>query len=674
MIVAIDFETHLICKETPIPKPICLSAYNGKDTYLFKGDRDIKEYLTKIFTSSSLIIAHNTTFELSVIYKYYPELRPLIFSALRNSRVYCTKLYERLLSNVSQHPKQKFDLATLVKDYFDEDISETKKDPEAWRLRYHELENKPLEEWPEAAKQYAIDDSIYAYKIQHEQSKAKPLKYRLAVSSEFCLNLWAKKGFLIDQTRTVQLEKEMLAHLQPRRDFLISQGMAYMSKAGNFCKKSKEFSEYISKTIPRLRYTKKGSVSTKGEHLDDYLAQMPDDATIKAFLDMKEYEKALTSYVRRLKQADPYIYTDYNSVVSTGRTSSSQSNFYPSVQIQNQPRSIKGVTWDIRNCYVPRQGYKLVSIDYSGLELTSCAHQLYLSFGASHMRQIINGGDVPADMHSMLASEFKGCSYEEFKANKKKPEYAFFRQLAKPIGLGFPGGIGYDVMRSLLLKDGIVTKFKILETAKRENDLIGAYKILCRDYDNIRIARMKVDEYAIVYDELVGLKKKMFKLYPELHKFLKTEHERFQTGEKKYVKNDWDEWEEEPMHRYEVAGTVRDFCTYTALCNGYLMQSPSATGAKNMVWDLTEKFHASDDIHLLAFIHDEVIFEVKDNDRMYANIDSVAEVMIDSMQQVLYSVRVAVEASVMNYWSKSTTIWDKTYWKDPKNPTLRTLQ
>lgn len=38
--------------------------------------------------------------------------------------------------------------------------------------------------------------------------------------------------------------------------------------------------------------------------------------------------------------------------------------------------------------------------------------------------------------------------------------------------------------------------------------------------------------------------------------------------------------------------------------------------------------------------------------------------MIDEMQTVLSSVRVAVEASISDYWQKADGFWTKTYFKD----------
>ena len=94
------------------------------------------------------------------------------------------------------------------------------------------------------------------------------------------------------------------------------------------------------------------------------------------------------------------------------------------------------------------------------------------------------------------------------------------------------------------------------------------------------------------------------------------------------------------------------------------MQTPSAVGAKRMVCDISKKYLNSDAVNMLALIHDEIIFEVVDSEEKYAIIKDIAHQMIDSMHTILSKVRICVEASLMNYWSKSDEIWSQEYFKD----------
>jgi DNA polymerase I-like protein with 3'-5' exonuclease and polymerase domains len=276
------------------------------------------------------------------------------------------------------------------------------------------------------------------------------------------------------------------------------------------------------------------------------------------------------------------------------------------------------------------------------------------------MRDALNEGDKPTDMHSKLAAKIKKVPYEEFMLHKKEDDYKDARQKAKPINLGFPGGIGYDTMRHLMWKDGIKTQFQILETAKRKNDLY--YYLTNLHAPDIRIKRMSKGEYALVQDELVVLKRYIFDLYPELEQFLKETHNKFLTGKTKYVKNEFDEWEEEPMYMYDTHGFKRDWCTYTALCNGFLMQTPSAMGAQKAVNKVCRTFWNEPDIIPQAFIHDEIVFEIRESRMDLA--EKAAIIMIEEMQTVLSSVRISVEASISDYWQKADGYWTEAFWRD----------
>lgn len=651
MLISLDFETHLISKEQIFPKPVCLSSYDGAEAFLYVGYKEIHEFLTKTLENDT-IIAHNAVFECGVIIAHYPDLVNKVFKALEEGRIICTRINEKLLDILREKPLNRATLAALVMHYFKEDLSASKTD-DAWRMRYSELEDTPLEDWPQEAIDYAIDDSIWAYKIHKIQ---KPVDGDLSLQSAVYLNLMGATGIEIDNERVTLLKEEIMKYLQPRYDYLEKEG--FCDKVpGKECprKKMKKLKEHIASMNIQKRYTKKENISATAESLEFYLSQQA-DSILAAFFEIATYEKVLTAYVARMAATD-IIYSQYSTTMTTGRTSSSGSKLFPSMNIQQMPRKVPNVSYDIRNCFVPRPGFKILSIDYAGLELCSTAHQLYKTYGKSSMRDLLNSGDKPTDMHSHLAARLKGVTYEHFMEHKS--EYSDARQKAKPINLGFPGGIGYDTMRHLLWRDGIKTYYNILMTAKTKKELWW-YKCEMALPD-VRIARIKKDEYALVQDELVILKREFFNLYPELECFLKETHNKFLDGNVKYMKNEFDEWEEEPMYSYNIYGHKRSWCTYTALCNGFLMQTPSAIGAKKATCAVMKKYYNHPDVHPLAFIHDEILFEIRES-RMDI-VEDLADIMIDEMKSVLDSVRITVEASMMDHWQKEDGFFTKQYWK-----------
>lgn len=678
--IAIDFETYLISNESVFPKPVCLSSYDGSEAFLFNRE-DSLDFL-KSHVNKTLLIAHNAVFECGVIVTHYPELAELVFNALDSGLIHCTKINESLWNVQREKQLHGLTLAGLVQHYFDVDISGGKKsitgykkgtgiidnttgkwkvppvkeEIDPWRLRYSELDGIPIAEWPKEAVDYAIDDSIWAYKVYKQQ---QPIEQRLALTSAVYLNLMGAQGFNIDQERVLLLEKEIWEFLTPRYDFLVSEGFCdYIPKQKQPRKQVKKLKEYVESLGLSLMYTNKGATATSGEALSSYLTQK-DDGVLKAFSELSKYEKILTSYINHLKGAEK-IYSQYSTTLNTGRTSSSSSKLFSSINIQQIPRAVEGVSYDVRNCFIPRPGFKIFSIDYSGLELCSAAHQLYTTVGYSYMREALNEGDKPTDMHSKLAAKIKGVPYEEFIAHKSEQEYKDARQKAKPINLGFPGGIGYDTMRHLMWRDGIATQFQVLEKARSKKDLY--YYLTALASPDLRIKRLNKREFALVQDELVLLKKYIFDLYPDLEQFLKETHNKFLTGKVRHVKNEFDEWEEEPMYMYDTHGFKRDWCTYTALCNGLLMQTPSAIGFQRACNKVIRTFYKHPDIIPQAEIHDELVGEVREG--RYDLIDEVANIMIEEMQNVLSSVRIAVEASVSDYWQKADGFWTKTYFKD----------
>lgn len=652
MAISGDYETYLIGNEAVFPAPVCLSTYDGTNAYLWdkhEAEQELKKILNK-----ELFIAHNAVFECGVTVTHYPDLAELVFDALDNGLIYCTKINEQIWNTQRQKQNKQLSLAELVMHYYQKDISEAKTDPQAWRLRYSELDGIPLSEWPIEASQYAIDDSIWAYKVFLKQ---QPISQILALKTAVHLNLMGAQGFRTDQSRVLKLEEEIKTFLTPRYELLAKEKFCEFKK-GKWSKKTKALKEHILSLGVELEYTEKGGISTAADSLASYQNQV-DDPILKAFSELSQYETIMSNFVSHLKGA-PKIYTQYNTVLNTGRTSSSSSKLFDSVNIQNQPGEVKNVTYDVRGCYVPRPGFKIFSVDYSGLELCSASHQLYMKVGYSKMRDMLNSGTKPVDPHSNLAARRKGMPYEEFM--KRKAEFKEERNKAKPLNLSFPGGVGYDTMRHLMYKAGITTHFKVLEKARRKTDLY--YFLTNLGVPDLRIKRLNQKEYALVQDELVGMKRDLFDAYPELEEFLKETHKKFLTGRTRFKKNEFGEWEEEEMYRYETHGFVRDWCTYTAMCNGFLMQTPAAVGATKAMCKIHREFYNNPNIFPQAFVHDEGIGEVRED--CYDLVERVGQIMIEEMQTVLPSVRISVEASVSDVWQKADGFWTKKMWEDAK--------
>ena len=164
----------------------------------------------------------------------------------------------------------------------------------------------------------------------------------------------------------------------------------------------------------------KTGYSTNEAVLSSLLGEHP---VIEKILEYREYQKILSTYVVPLLKLanaddDSRIYTSFGQTgTATGRLSSRDPN------LQNIPvRSALGRS--VREAFIAKKGYKLVSIDYSQIELRLLAH---FSKDAALMEAFNNNVDIH------LATAIKLFGEEE---SKEK------RSFAKSVNFGLLYGMG----------------------------------------------------------------------------------------------------------------------------------------------------------------------------------------------------------------------------------------
>ncbi|WP_415406031.1 DNA polymerase I [Sulfurovum sp. CS9] len=164
----------------------------------------------------------------------------------------------------------------------------------------------------------------------------------------------------------------------------------------------------------------KTGYSTNEAVLSSLVGEHP---VIEKILEYREYQKILSTYVDpllKLANADDEsrIYTSFGQTgTATGRLSSRDPN------LQNIPvRSALGRS--VREAFVAKEGYKLVSIDYSQIELRLLAH---FSKDAALMEAFNNGVDIH------MATAIKLFGEEEAKEK---------RSFAKSVNFGLLYGMG----------------------------------------------------------------------------------------------------------------------------------------------------------------------------------------------------------------------------------------
>lgn len=175
---------------------------------------------------------------------------------------------------------------------------------------------------------------------------------------------------------------------------------------------------------------------------------------IEKILEYREYQKILSTYVEPLlklasEDANSRIYTSFlQTGTATGRLSSRDPN------LQNIPvRSALGRS--VREAFVAKDGYKLVSIDYSQIELRLLAH-------FSKDAALLDAFNKGTDIHMATAIKLFG---EEEAASK--------RNYAKSVNFGLLYGMGPKKLSDELgissgeAKDIISNYFASFPTVKR---------------------------------------------------------------------------------------------------------------------------------------------------------------------------------------------------------------
>lgn len=187
-VIGSDTETGLIIPGNVCPPLVCLSrAERGGDSVCREAllDRhDAVSWFRSVLQDETVCtIWMNGPYDWSVLVEEAddPELLELVFDALRTGRLSDIETREKLLLNEVGELREAEDddsgrgipLYSLVWKYLQIDIKSDKKDPDAWRLRYHELRDVPLDLWPEKAVTYAQDDAVLnvlVYEAQQRQA------------------------------------------------------------------------------------------------------------------------------------------------------------------------------------------------------------------------------------------------------------------------------------------------------------------------------------------------------------------------------------------------------------------------------------------------------------------------------------------------------------------------
>jgi hypothetical protein len=574
-----------------------------------------------------------------------------------------------------------YSLAALEQKYLGVDRTADKEDEDSWRSNYSALEGVPASDYPADAYEYSLLDSRYCLEVfKHQQKTDNPMALRtqfLRMRMSVALQLNSCWGFPIDRQKVEKMTSELGEKFDEKNfDRLVKSGILRPSEpAVPYTRQHARAVEVLGEEpmdwaphVERLqalgiKFKQPKAASYNTTMLRELVKQTSEafdipirwtdnednpqvsyseevqvdleglDPTFDQFIERNKIQKLVTTELPRMAQADR-VHPKYNVMVRTGRTSSfgnrktDKDPPYPAVNIQQiDPR--------IRPAYIADQGRVICSIDYSFIELVSAAQRCFSLFGQSKLRDLINAGSDPhAYLGAVIAREMDperryqwpdspDDAYKAFVALKKTDNdyYKHFRGLAKPTGLGFPGGLGARTFVGYAKKTFGVDLLKIAGSMEAAFEMARHLKDIWLD------------------------------LFPEFRAY-------FEWVTTQCVDVEWSTPEDRRYQYSTRKGLIRRNCVYTAATNGCALQSDTAEGAGISLFSLALAMHDSRlqspllGCHQLAFVHDEVLLDFPEDAYMHDRAYAAADLMVAGMREVMPDVTVTANPCLMRVWDK----------------------
>jgi len=340
-----------------------------------------------------------------------------------------------------------------------------------------------------------------------------------------------------------------------------------------------------------VRKTRGGAISTD---IDTLLTIKERHPIVKHILEYRELFKLLSTYVQPLQQLtdrNKRVHTTYlQTGTATGRLSSQNPN------LQNIPASAKatagkpiGSKWatELRKSFIPEKGYKLVAFDYSQIELRVLAS---LS-GDPKMMEAFNNDQ---DIHSLTAAKVFNTSLD-----KVTPE---MRRMAKTLNFGIVYGMGANAFAKTSGLDFVEAKRFIEE--------------YFHNFQKIKEWQEKIKSQARTDGYVTNL-----------------------NGRRRWF------LEAVSMYRSEAAEAER--AAINMPVQGLAADIIKIAMIK-IANELKKKKLWGDQVRLLLTIHDELLFEVKDN--MVKEITKLIPGLMESAYEL--EVPIKVDAKVGKNWGE----------------------
>lgn len=650
-IVAIDFETALIRPGKLAPPPVCLTWF---DSRMHEIDISANIFQTHLFpkhAASSLhalladgwggdwIVGANIAFDLAVAASAWPSLLPLIFEAFDQERIFDVQHNERLIDiargeldgkwvsdpaakDGKRFVKYQYSLADVAVRYGLRDRHALKDDVNAWRLRYWELKDLPIAEWPADAVSYACDDAIETWRVFDRQLKQHSDLLSDAgrqAQYAFALHLISCRGLRTDATAIAALKEAKQGEFEQVRDLLTSfkfiRGPTYVDKKGKTRATPAKKIGTRDKKLAQARMvevceaaqieitkTATGQVSLDADACDRVKHLDEGFAVYARYLTLENIVKSQIPSL--LKGTRTCIQPRFNVLRETGRTSCSS----PKVKAGQKPMQfgfqVQNVRREpgIRECFTAREGYYYADADYTGLELCTMAQACVDLLGGSTLGEALNRG---IDVHLDFAAALLGITYDEAVRRKHEKVVKDARQLSKIANFGYPGGLGAQ-----------------------------GFVAFAHGYGRTLTA-----------EEAKALKDAWLRKWPEFSEYFRYVRERLDPETNRI-----------PLLEQIRSQRFRGKVKFTEACNTYF-QGLGADVAKHALYEVTKACYAQVDSPLFGsypvnFVHDQIIAEVPIAQAHDAAIELGRVMTATANEFWLPDVPVRCEPCLSVHWSK----------------------
>ena len=366
--------------------------------------------LKKILEDPSIIkVGHNIKYDM------------LVFSQKRNGSINLYPVHDTMcMSYVNDANRYSHKLDSLAKDFFDHET-----------IKYDDVCGKGAKQvtfdkiHPNDGLNYAAEDADFCLRIflglKEELfiSKLNSVYERIERPLINVIANMEKEGILIDKSTLNALSIEFQDKL------ILLQKKIYELCGEEFNIASpKQLGEILFEklNLPQDKKSKTGNYSTSISVLEGLSTKGFEIADL--IIEWRTLSKLKSTYTDALQESinkqTKRVHTSYSMAsASTGRLASTNPN------LQNIPiRTSDGRR--IREAFIARDGYKLISADYSQIELRLMAH-------AANETEMIKAFNENVDIHSQTASKVFGIPIEDLDSD--------IRRSAKAINFGIIYGI-----------------------------------------------------------------------------------------------------------------------------------------------------------------------------------------------------------------------------------------